>query len=178
MQLHPDRALLRIGLALFAQCLVTGVLAVSGTAKLRDLPGFGATLRRLAPIPASATRTLACLTVLLELATAALVWWPSQRIGLGVAALVFVCLALVAFRAAGLPTAVPCRCFGRAASALGRPHGYRNLVLAGIAIGGGIAVGGRGDPLSPGVLALVAAVAVIGVILTVFFDDLADLARS
>lgn len=169
--------MLRGCLTLFAQCLVSGVFIISGTTKLRDLPGFGATVQRLVPIPSRGAVGAARLIVLTELVAAGLVWYAGGRIGLALAGLVFAGLAGIAFRAAAMPDPVPCRCFGTSTAPLGKPHAVRNLVLAGIAVAGLLSAGPQQQGPPAAGIALSVTAAAVGVLITVFFDDLAELAR-
>ncbi|MEU4197253.1 MauE/DoxX family redox-associated membrane protein [Kribbella sp. NPDC026611] len=164
-------------LTLFAQCLASGVFVVSAVSKLRDVPGFGVTVQRLAPIPSRVALGLAWTVVLAELLTAGVVWYGDGRPGLLLAGLLSTGLAGIAFRATALPVPVPCRCFGRSTAPLGARHGIRNLVLAALMVAG-LVTAGADRPVPPlGGIALAVAAAAVGVIVTVYLDDLAELAR-
>lgn len=169
-------------LTLLSATLVAIVFAVSGFSKLRDLPGFAQAVGALGHglVPRGGVRTVARVVVGLELATPLLVLVPLTRsVGLAVAAALLTGFALLAFRAAGGPQSVPCRCFGTGTRPLGVSHGVRNSMLAGLAVAGvfgSMLDGLRGLHVAGAAITLVAAAT--GAALTVFFDDVVALFRA
>ena len=158
------------------------VLLVSALSKVRSsadyaefvasVPAFG--------IPARWTRLFAVLTVTAEFVIAVLLLasvfvgrWPAVA-GLVLAVGLFGVLTAAVWRAVARRSGAVCRCFGRARTTLAHRHVYRNAFLLAAALFG-LAVSVVDDPADPAATWLAAAIGVIGAVLVVRFDDLADL---
>jgi hypothetical protein len=159
-------------LAVAARAALVVVFAVSAGSKLRDRRHFGAFADSLRPIVAArlAGATAAAVAVT-EAACAALLLIPAGA-GYG---FLLAAVVLAAFTAAaGWVTItrrqVPCRCFGIQARPIGPRHVARNSVLFLLALCG---LGAGPVPAAGAVVAATAGV--IGALLLIRLDDLADL---
>ncbi|MEU0878752.1 MauE/DoxX family redox-associated membrane protein [Lentzea sp. NPDC005914] len=156
------------------------VLLISAVSKVRtanDYAEFVASIPAF-EIPARWTRLFAVLTVVAEFGISGLLlasliagYWAAVA-GLVLAAGMFAVLTAVVWRAVSRRSGAVCRCFGRARTTLTHRHTARNAFLLGVAVLGLSAVDNAFDPVVAG---LAAAVGVIGAVLVVRFDDLADL---
>ncbi|GGU32898.1 MauE/DoxX family redox-associated membrane protein [Lentzea flava] len=159
------------------------VLAISAVSKLRsksDYADFVASVPAFG-IPARWTRLFAVLTVAAESVTAALLlasvfagYWPAVA-GLVLAVGLFAVLTVVVWRAVSRRSGAVCRCFGRARITLAHRHVVRNAFLLATAALGLVALSVVDGTADPAALWLAAAVGVVGAVLVVRFDDLADL---
>lgn len=156
------------------------VLLVSGVSKVRSrsdyaefvasVPAFG--------VPARWTRLFAVLTVVAEFVIALLLL-ASPLTGSAVAGLVlatgmFGVLTAVVWRAVARQSGAVCRCFGRARTKLAHRHVVRNAFLLATAASG-LALSVVDMTASPAAISLAVCVGVVGAVLVVRFDDLADL---
>ncbi|MET9629754.1 MauE/DoxX family redox-associated membrane protein [Lentzea sp. NPDC006480] len=148
--------------------LISAVSKVRGRSDYADfvasVPAFG--------VPARWIRPFAVLTVVAEFGIALLLLVGFWTAGLVLAAGMFAVLTAVVWRAVSRRSGAVCRCFGRARTTLTHRHTARNAFLLGVAVLGLSAVDNAFDPAVAG---LAAAVGVIGAVLVVRFDDLADL---
>lgn len=164
----------------FLQTAVAGILLTSGLSKIRgeaNLRTWTDLAERL-PVPRFPTRAASHLHIAVELLVgAALLAGAWARVPALIAATVlFTAFALLALYSARAEKAVTCSCFGKAESALGWPHVWRNAVLTGLAAGGlgcSLALGPGLPSLGGAAVALAAAVPVTAV--AFYFDDLVDL---
>lgn len=111
------------------------------------------------------------LIALLLLASVFLGRWSAVA-GLVLAVGLFGVLTAVVWRAVTRQSGAVCRCFGRARTTLAHRHVYRNAFLLAVAVLGLSVVDVSVDPVAGW---LAAGVGVIGAVLVVRFDDLADL---
>jgi uncharacterized membrane protein YphA (DoxX/SURF4 family) len=159
------------------------VLLVSAVSKVRgrsdyaefvaSVPAFG--------IPARWTRLFAVLTVTAEFVIALVLlasvftgFWPAVA-GLVLAVGLFGVLTAVVWRAVSRQSGAVCRCFGRARTRLARRHVVRNAFLLGTAVSGLVALSVVDSSAGPAAIWLAAAVGILGAVLVVRFDDLAEL---
>ncbi|KJK46028.1 hypothetical protein UK23_24255 [Lentzea aerocolonigenes] len=150
------------------------VLLISAVSKVRsrsDYADFVASVPAFG-IPARWTRPFAVLTVVAEFGIALLLVAGFWTAGLVLATGMFAVLTAVVWRAVSRRSGAVCRCFGRARTTLTHRHTARNAFLLAVAVLGLSAVD---SPFDPAVAGLAAAVGVIGAVLVVRFDDLADL---
>lgn len=164
----------------FLQTAVAGVFLTSGLSKIRG----DANLRTWADLaerlrsPRFPARAASHAHVAVELLVGAtLLAGAWARVPALVAATVlFAAFALLALYSVRAEKAVTCSCFGKAESALGWPHVWRNAVLTVLAAAGlgcSLALGPELPALGGAAVALAAAVAVTAV--AFYFDDLVDL---
>ncbi|MEV6237011.1 MauE/DoxX family redox-associated membrane protein [Lentzea sp. NPDC051838] len=149
------------------------VLLVSAVSKVRtrsDYADFVASVPAFG-IPQQWTRLFAVLTVVAEFGIAGLLLIGYWTAGLILAAGMFAVLTAVVWRAVSRRSGAVCRCFGRARTTLTHRHTARNAFLLAAAVLGLSTT----DSTDLAVAWLAAAVGVIGAVLVVRFDDLADL---
>ncbi|MEV5411977.1 MauE/DoxX family redox-associated membrane protein [Thermopolyspora sp. NPDC052614] len=155
-----------------AMVVISTTFAAASLGKLRDLPGFRASLRGLVP-----GRTLALTAVLVptaELITVAafiatLVDRRASVIGFGLAAVLLAAFTVgvaVAIRKDG---AARCHCFGRQGAVLSTRHVIRNVFLLGVALAGLAGRGAFGDVDPAG--AAIAVICALWVAANVIFMD-------
>ncbi|MFC8195727.1 MauE/DoxX family redox-associated membrane protein [Streptomyces sp. NPDC057298] len=162
-----------------ALLLVVFVVAVAGKIRNRGaFAGFSSSIVALRLLSRRRSVVAAAAVVGVELATTVmLAVTRTALVGLVVAIsllLAFVTGITVALRGG---QAVPCRCLGASTASLGPIHIVRNLALAAIG-GAGLAAGltaTRAWPGHPGGTAVTLAMALVGALLVIRFDDLAFL---
>jgi hypothetical protein len=165
------------------------VLLVSAVSKVRSgadyaefvasVPAFG--------VPARWTRLFAAVTVVAEFVIAGLLLPAAVLVpvslgagrwlaglGLVLAVGLFGVLTAAVWRAVGRGSGAACRCFGPARTVLGPRHVVRNVLLLLVAVLGAGSVFVV-DSVGPAVAGVAAAVGVVGAVLVVRFDDLAEL---
>jgi hypothetical protein len=175
--------------AVGAMVLCGVVLLVSVVSKVRSqvdyaefvasVPAFG--------LPARWTSLFAVATVVAEFAVTALVLVASvlMAVGVGVgrwlggAGLVlavglFGVLTVAVWRAVARRSGAVCRCFGPARTSLAHRHVVRNALLFLVAVLGAASVFVV-DSVDPAVAGVAAVVGVLGAVMVVRFDDLAEL---
>ncbi|MDT0329999.1 MauE/DoxX family redox-associated membrane protein [Nocardiopsis lambiniae] len=164
----------------FLQTAVAGIFLTSGLSKIRgeaNLRTWSDLAERLR-VPRFPARAASHTHVAVELLVgAALLAGAWARVPALVAAtLLFAAFALLALYSVRAEKAVTCSCFGKAESALGWPHVWRNAVLTVLAAAGlgcSLALGPELPTPGGAAVALAAAVAVAAV--AFYFDDLVDL---
>lgn len=154
-------------------CLIGLVFAVSAIAKLRDFDGFVGSVPALAPVPPRLVRPLATTTTALEVLVPVLLVSPfTAPYGFGLAAMLLAAFATAIAVAVRRGRHATCRCFGPSSAPIGPRHLVRNGVLLTVAVLGLLSPGG----LPPaGGIALAAFAGLVGAILIVAVDDIADL---
>ncbi|MEV5504764.1 MauE/DoxX family redox-associated membrane protein [Nonomuraea fuscirosea] len=155
------------------QVLLATVFVVSAYSKLRSraaLRSFAATLGSL-PGPIRFPAALA--TAIVEVVAAAgLVVLPRAGLAAGGVLLVaFSTWIAVSLRGGRRE---PCRCFGASVTPLGPVHLVRNGLLL-LVVGLGAAAAFTGGPVTVAGLALAVPAGLVGAVLLIAFDDLADL---
>lgn len=159
------------------------VFAVSAASKLRghaSYTAFVTSTRRLLPTRFRWARQAALLVVVAETAIVlALPVVPVVGLAAGAALLGAFSVAIVGAVRRGV--SAPCRCFGASARPLGVAQAVRNALLALFAVGGAAAASAVPDPLAgahPAGVALAGFGALVLAVLTISFDDVADLLTS
>lgn len=176
-------------LAVGVMVLCGVVLLVSAVSKVRSrgdyaefvasVPAFG--------LPARWTSLLAVATVVVEFAVTVLVLVASVLMvagvgagrwlggaGLVLAVGLFGVLTVAVWRAVARRSGAACRCFGPARTSLARRHVVRNALLLLVALLG-VASVFVVDSVNPVVAGVAAVVGVLGAVMVVRFDDLAEL---
>ena len=166
--------------------LVFLVSAVSKVRSAADYAEFAASVPAFG-VPARWTRLFAAVTVGAELVIAVLLLPAAVLVPVGIGAgrwlaglglvlavgLLGVLTAAV-WRAVGRGSGAACRCFGPARTVLGTRHVVRNALLLLVAVLGAGTVF-TVDSVALAVAGVAAAVGVIGAVLVIRFDDLAEL---
>jgi hypothetical protein len=162
---------------------MVGVFAVSAVAKLRARAEAEAAIALLLRLPKSKRAVVTVVTALLIAAelmivVGMLVPWASAAAQVAAIGLLVV-LTLGVATAVKRKISVPCACFGRPTSDLGKRHIYRNLILIAIAgTGLVIHVVQAGESLSNlhigGVAMSVLGASVIALLIT-YYDEIVDL---
>jgi uncharacterized membrane protein YphA (DoxX/SURF4 family) len=158
------------------RCAVVIVFAVSSLSKVHSSRAFHAFQDWLAavylPVVTGRPKAAAVAVVCSEVTTGALVAIsPTARIGLVMAACIFVVFAAGVTWAVRKKIRVPCMCFGSSTAPLSIWHAVRNLSLCCIA---GAGAAGFGPAVNrPGELVLGLGTGMTGAILIVFAEDLA-----
>ncbi|GAA0241065.1 MauE/DoxX family redox-associated membrane protein [Cryptosporangium japonicum] len=167
-------------LVLVAAATLWVVFAVSAVSKLRGraaYAAFVASTGRLLPPRFRAARPAALLVVVAELVVVAtLPVVPVAGLVLGAALLGAFGVAILGAVRRGVTA--PCRCFGASARPLGVAAAVRNGLLAVLATGGAAAAAAVPAPLDgahPAGVAIAAFGALVLAVLTISFDDVADL---
>ncbi|WP_327585556.1 hypothetical protein OHA25_59630 [Nonomuraea sp. NBC_00507] len=157
-----------------SQVLLTTVFVVSAYSKLRSraaLRSFAATLRLL---PGPTRFPAAMATVAMEVVAAAtLIVLP--RTGLAASGLLLIAFSLWIAVSLRWGQREPCQCFGVSATPLGRVHLIRNVLLLVVVVLGWVTLTLPGGPVTVAGLALAVPVGLVGAILLIVFDDIADL---
>ncbi|MGW4967038.1 MauE/DoxX family redox-associated membrane protein [Nonomuraea sp. NPDC004186] len=157
-----------------SQVLLATVFVISAYSKLRSrtaLRSFAATLRLL---PGPARFPAAMATVAMEVVAAVtLIVLPHA----GLAASGMLLIAFSTWIAVSLrrERREPCRCFGVSATPLGPAHLIRNGLLLLVVVLGWVMLMFPGGPVTVAGLALAVPVGLVGAILLIVFDDIADL---
>jgi hypothetical protein len=163
-------------LVLACQGLLTAVLLVSATSKLRSgraLRAFAASLTSLRLVRGGHAGPVAAAITVLEVVAAALLAVPPTRaVGFAASATLLAVLTAGVAVVLGRGTAAPCRCFGASSTPLARRHLVRNVLLTAAALVGLAAPAGQ-RPLLGSLVALLAG-ASTGLLVTVL-DDLVAL---
>ncbi|EXG82682.1 MauE/DoxX family redox-associated membrane protein [Cryptosporangium arvum] len=167
-------------LVLVAAATLWVVFAVSAVSKLRGraaYAAFVASTGRLLPSRFGAARPVALLVLAAELAVVGTL--PVVPVaGLGVGAVLLGAFGVAILAATRRGVTAPCRCFGASARPLGAAQAVRNGLLAVLAAGGAAAAVAVGDPLAgahPAGVAIALFGALVLAVLTISFDDVADL---
>ena len=169
-----------LGWALRLVLVFVFVAAVFG--KLRagraGLTELAATVRRLG-VREGRAHPVAVVTIVVEAGAAVLTAWPATAVAGCAAALVL----LVGFtgaisRLVASGSGARCRCFGGAATPLGKAHVVRNATLASVALAALVVTGIAGTAITAPVLVLLAFLAAVPAGVFVFWDDLAALRSS
>ncbi|MFL1378604.1 MULTISPECIES: MauE/DoxX family redox-associated membrane protein [unclassified Nocardiopsis] len=164
----------------FLQTAAAGILLTSGLSKIRgeaNLRTWEDLAERLRSprFPArAASHTHVAVELLVGVTLLAGAW--ARVPALVAATVLFAAFALLALYSVRAERAVTCSCFGKAESALGWPHVWRNAaltVLAATGLGCSLVLGPELPTLGGAAVALAAAVAVTAV--AFYFDDLVDL---
>ncbi|WP_326549832.1 MauE/DoxX family redox-associated membrane protein [Micromonospora sp. NBC_01813] len=170
-----------LGLAL--QLAMVGVFAVSAVTKLRVRAEAEAAIALLLRLPQSRRAVVTVVTSLLivaELTIAVAMLVPRVSPAAQVSAIgLLVVLTLGVATAVKQKISVPCACFGRPTSDLGKRHIYRNLILIAIAGTGLVthvfqAAGSLSDLHVGGVAMSVLGAFVIALLVT-YYDEIVDL---
>jgi hypothetical protein len=161
------------------------VFGVSAVTKLRSRSAYAAfvrSTRQLLPPGSRQVTRAAWVVVGAEVATVVLL--PVFPVaGLAVAAALLIAFSVAILAAVRRGVSAPCRCFGASSRPLGRSQAARNATLALLAVAGGVgaltqSVLGVRDllvGLHPGGVAVAVFAAATVALLTIFFDDFADL---
>ncbi|TMR22378.1 methylamine utilization protein MauE [Nonomuraea turkmeniaca] len=157
-----------------SQVLLTTVFVVSAYSKLRSraaLQSFAATLRLL---PGPVRFPAAMATVAMELVAAAtLIVLPHT--GLAASGMLLIAFSIWIAVSLRWGRREPCQCFGVSATPLGPVHLIRNGVLLLVVALGWVTLMFPGGPVTVVGLALAVPVGLVGAILLIVFDDIADL---
>ncbi|MGP3958629.1 MauE/DoxX family redox-associated membrane protein [Nonomuraea sp. 3N208] len=157
-----------------SQVLLTTVFVVSAYSKLRSrtaLQSFAVTLRLL---PGPARFPAAMATVAMEVVAAAtLIVLP--RTGLAASGMLLIAFSMWIAVSLRWGQREPCRCFGVSATPLGPVHLIRNGLLLLVVVLGWVTLMFPGGPVTVAGLALAVPVGLVGAILLIVFDDIADL---
>ena len=154
-------------------CLIGLVFAVSAIAKLRDFDGFVRSVPALAPAPRRLVRPLATATTTLESLVPVLLVAPfAAPYGFGLAVVLLAAFTVAIAVAVRRGRPATCRCFGPSSVPIGPRHLVRNGVLFTVAVLGVLSPGGL--PPAGGILLAVFA-GLVGAILIISVDDIADL---
>ncbi|MFI7145784.1 MauE/DoxX family redox-associated membrane protein [Nonomuraea sp. NPDC050022] len=157
-----------------SQVLLTTVFVVSAYSKLRSrtaLQSFAAALRLL---PGPARFAAAMATVAMEVVAAAtLIVLPHT--GLAASGMLLIAFSMWIAVSLRWGQREPCRCFGVSATPLGPVHLIRNGLLLLVVALGWVTLMFPGGPITVAGLALAVPVGLVGAILLIVFDDIADL---
>lgn len=166
-------------LALTSQVLVGLVFLTSTTAKVRSPAAYRDFRAWIGALPAGAG-WMAGAVVATEVAIVVLLTLPGAAImGMALAAFISLVFATETVVVIVRRLEISCRCFGRSTSAMGMPHVIRDLLLAGVAMGGAVAMLDRGDSAIAVPAVIVCAMAALfGAPLLIYFDDLVALFAS
>jgi len=167
-------------LVLVAGATLWLVFAVSAVSKIRTraaYAAFVASTGRLLPAGSRWVRQAALLVVVAEVAVVVLL--PVlPALGLAIAAVLLAAFTVAIAGAVRRGVTAPCRCFGSSARPLGVAQAVRNGVLAVLATGGAAGAVAVPDVLAgahPAGVAIAALGALVLAVLTISFDDVADL---
>ncbi|MEV4176854.1 MauE/DoxX family redox-associated membrane protein [Nonomuraea sp. NPDC049709] len=157
-----------------SQALLATVFVVSAYSKLRSraaLQSFAATLRLL---PGPARFPAAGATAAMEVVTAVtlIVFPPAGLAAGGLLLIAFSTWIAVSLRRGQREA---CQCFGASVTPLGPVHLVRNGLLLLVIALGSVALMSPGGPVTVAGLALAVPVGLVGAILLIVFDDIADL---
>jgi hypothetical protein len=157
-----------------SQVLLATVFVVSAYSKLRSrtaLRSFVATLRLL---PGPARFAAAMAAVAMEIVAAAtLIVLP--HMGLAASGMLLIAFSMWIAVSLRWGQREPCQCFGVSATPLGPVHLIRNGLLLLVVALGWVALMFPGGAVTAVGLALAAPVGMVGAILLIVFDDIADL---
>jgi hypothetical protein len=157
-----------------SQVVLTTVFAVSAYSKLRSrtvLRSFAATLRML---PGPARFPAAVATVAAEVVVAVTVMVHPYT-GLAAGGMLLIGFSLWIAVSLGRGQREPCRCFGVSATPLGPVHLIRNGLLLLVVALGWVTLMLPSGPVTMAGLALAAPAGLVGAIVLIAFDDIADL---
>jgi hypothetical protein len=168
-------------LLLAVQLGLAGVFIVSSLAKARalaDTEQMWLSLLRAVKLPRALARPATWALIVVEGATGVALLVPAwlTPVGLFPAALLLAGFTVLAVISARTAMDLKCACFGRATTALGWRHFWRNLVLLAMAVAG-IAMWtfGPASASEPAGLAIAALAAALVTMLAAFYDDIMDL---
>ncbi|MCF6470443.1 methylamine utilization protein MauE [Nonomuraea sp. MG754425] len=155
------------------QVLLTTVFAVSAYSKLRSGAALRAFAATLSLLPRRTRRPAAMAVVAAEVVTVGTLL-PLPGVGLAVSGLLLVAFCAWIVLSLHRGQREPCRCFGASATPLGPAHLVRNGLLLLVAALGGVALT-AGGPVSVAGIAVAGSAGLVGAILLIVFDDIADL---
>ncbi|WP_326632754.1 hypothetical protein OIE67_46815 [Nonomuraea fuscirosea] len=155
------------------QVLLATVFVVSAYSKLRSRAALRSFAATLGSLPGTIRFPAALATAVVEVVAAAgLVVLPRAGLAAGGVLLVaFSTWIAVSLRGGRRE---PCRCFGASVTPLGPVHLVRNGLLL-LVVGLGAAAAFTGGPVTVAGLALAVPAGLVGAVLLIAFDDLADL---
>ncbi|GAA1888008.1 MauE/DoxX family redox-associated membrane protein [Actinomadura bangladeshensis] len=163
--------------ALTARCALGLIFLVAVAGKLRSRDAFREfrlSVPGLAPgLPPMATSVAVVAAESAAVVLLALPW--TAPAGLALAGAVLLAFAAGVHRALRDGRRATCRCFGTRPSPIGRAHVVRNLVLTAVAWGGLAAQLASPGPVHPAGAVIAVAGAAVLTLVSVFFDELADL---
>lgn len=163
--------------ALTARCTLGLIflVAVSGKVRSRDaFREFRLSVPGLAPgLPPRATSVAVVAAESAAVVLLALPW--TAPVGLALAGAILFAFTTGIVRALRDGRRATCRCFGARPSTVGRAHVVRNLALTAIAWGGLAAHLATPGPVDPAGAVIAVAGAAVLTLVSVFFDELADL---
>jgi hypothetical protein len=160
--------------SLAARVLFGVVFLVSGGTKLREPREFARSVRGLGLVAPSRAGRVAATVTGLELAVPVLLAVPvTVPVGFGLAGVLLLGFTGAIALALRRGTTAPCRCFGASRLPLGRRQLARNVLLLAVLAAAAPAAGATTGDLRGAAVAVPAGL--VGAVLVVFFDELADL---
>jgi uncharacterized membrane protein YphA (DoxX/SURF4 family) len=161
-------------IALAGRVLFGVVFLVSGWTKAREPREFARSVRGMGLVAPSWAGRVAATVAVLELAVPVLLAVPvTVPAGFGLAGVLLVVFTTAIALALRRGTTAPCRCFGASRQPLGRRQLGRNVLLLVVLAAAAPAAGAGTGDLRGAAIAVPAGL--VGAILVVFFDELAEL---
>ncbi|TMR23240.1 methylamine utilization protein MauE [Nonomuraea turkmeniaca] len=154
------------------QVLLAAVFAVSAFTKLRSRAALRAFSSSLVMLPVRVRWPAAVVVAAVEAVVPVAMLFPA--LGLAMSGTLLVCFSAWVAVSIRRGTRASCRCFGASEVPLGPSHLVRNSLLLAVVVLGWAGLAAPGDVTAAG-LAIAAVAGLVGAILLIVFDDLADL---
>lgn len=154
------------------QVLLAAVFAVSAFTKLRSGAALRAFSSSLVMLPVRVRWSAAVVVAAVEAVVPVAMLFPA--VGLSMSGALLVCFSAGIALSIRRGMRASCRCFGASEVPLGPSHLVRNGLLLAVVVLGGANLAAPGDLTAAG-LTIAAVAGLVGAILLIVFDDIADL---